>query len=90
MDWPPEKDKPEIQRARIEKLAKSVYPNGVVVFDESWMRGKIIRVRIDDAESGRMIAGPSGEYDSSEIADMSDHQVKQMLESLPRKSSHTP
>jgi len=35
MEWPPEKDKPEIQRARIEEIAKDIYPNGAVRFDES-------------------------------------------------------
>jgi hypothetical protein len=87
MHWPPEKDKPETQRKRILQLAKSVYPRGVVVFDESWIGGKVIKLRIDDADSGNMVAGPSGEYMPSEIADMSDDQVKRMLESLPRKAS---
>ncbi len=88
MKWPPEKDNPEIQRARIEELAKSVYPNGVVRFDQSWIGGNIIKLRIDDADSGRMVAGPSAEYESSEISDMSDMQVKQMLQSLPRKGTN--
>lgn len=90
MGWPPEKDKPEVQRTRIRELARSVYPNGTVVFDESWVGGRIIKIRIDDAESGKMIAGPSGEYTSSEIADMSDHELKQMLQSLPQKSCPDP
>ena len=87
MEWPPEKDKPEIQRARIEELAKGVYPNGLVRFDPSWIGGKTIKLRIDDPDSGKMVAGPSAEYESSEISDMSDIQVKQMLQSLPRKAS---
>jgi hypothetical protein len=86
MGWPPEKDNPEVQRARIRALATEVYQNGTVVFDESWFGGKTIKIRIDDRQSGKMIAGPSGEYDSSEIADMSDNQLVQLLESLPRKN----
>ncbi len=89
MKWTPEKDNPEIQRARIEELAKSVYPNAVVRFDQSWVGGKTIKLRIDEADSGRMVAGPSPEYESSEISDMSDMQVKQMLLSLPRKLTKT-
>ena len=87
MEWHSEKDEPEILRARIEEIAKSVYPNGIVRFDESWIGGKIIKLRIDDPDSGKMVAGPSAEYESSEISDMSDIQVKQMLQSLPRKAS---
>ncbi len=86
MEWPPKKDKPEVQHARIKELAKSIYPNGVVVFDDSWVGGKVIKIRIDDTDSGKMLAGPSGEYESSEIADISDNELKQMLQSLPRKT----
>jgi len=56
-----------------------------VVFDEGWVRQSAIRIRIDDIESGRIIAGPSGEYMPSEIADMSDQQVTQMLQAISKK-----
>lgn len=86
MEQPLNKDKPEVQRTRIIELTRTVYPNGVVIFDESWIGGKIIKIRIDAAPRGRMIAGPSAEFECSEIADMSDNELKQMLQSLQLKS----
>jgi len=85
MDWPPAKDKPERQRARISAMVKAIHPDCVATFDESWIGGTVIKFRVDNAESGRMVAGPSGEYESSEVADMSDQELERIIRSLPKR-----
>lgn len=81
MEWPPAKDKPEVQRARIVALAKEIYPNGTVVFDEKQPRS-FIRFRIDDTQTGTILTSAYPEYLSSELADKSDDQLRALLRAV--------
>jgi hypothetical protein len=81
MEWPAAKDNPKVQRARIVALAKEIYPNGTVVFDENQPRS-FIRFRIDDTQTGTILTSAYPEYHSSELADKSDDQLRGLLRAL--------
>lgn len=77
----PTKDDPRVQRERIRKLASEVFPDFVVVFDDSqpftW-----IRFRFDERTLGKVMGTPSGHFHVSEIADWPDEKLIRYMEAL--------
>jgi hypothetical protein len=72
-----EKDRPECQRSRIERLAEEAIPGSHVVFDSdeppTWLRFRI------DAPKVNTILGVSGLFHASEIADWSDEKLRSYI-----------
>jgi hypothetical protein len=75
------KDDPAVQKTRVISLAKEVFPDFEIVFDDgqppSWLR-----FRIDEPKMGTIISQPSGNYHASEIADWFDDRLKKFLASM--------
>jgi hypothetical protein len=76
-----EKDDPQIQRARIERIAKEMEPNVVVRFDPDAMP-RIIKWRIIHGPSGTVLLESSGEWLSGVIADKTDEELRMLFRSL--------
>ena len=76
-----EKDDPGIQRERIERIVKEMEPNAVVTFDGDTMPS-ILKWRVTHGPSGTVLLESSGDRMASEIADISDRQLKALLKSL--------
>jgi transcriptional regulator with XRE-family HTH domain len=78
---PEKKDGPLVQRARIRKIAEAHWRDVEVIFDDSqpinW-----IRFRLDNPTTGRILGTPSGYYHASEIADMPDEALRQLVAAL--------
>ena len=77
----PEKDDYRTQRARIEKIAKELVPNGLVEFDpdkpQDWMKFRIV-----DRASGIVLLVSSGDWHATEIADKSDDWIIDWIKNL--------
>jgi hypothetical protein len=75
-----EKDRPEAQRGRIERLADEAIPGCHVVFDPdqppTWLRFRI------EAPEVHTILGVSGHYHASEIADWSDEKLQSYIRAI--------
>lgn len=71
-----EKDRPEIQQARLRRLLQKIQPRYVMEFKDP--SSHFLNFRIDD-EKGKPVAALKADYHSSVIADMSDEQVEQII-----------
>jgi hypothetical protein len=75
-------DDPRIQRLRVSEAVEHAYEGSAeAVFDETrpvdWLR-----FRIDDKGTGRVISSGAPEYHVTEIADMSDERLRQVVAAL--------
>ncbi len=74
-----DKDSKAAQMNRVVTIVSEMVPNGEVVFDpELESNGSMIRYRIDDRSSGKVLA-LSGYDLSSVIADWSDDELRQRV-----------
>ncbi|MBI4454782.1 MAG: hypothetical protein HY644_02665 [Acidobacteria bacterium] len=73
-----EKDKPQIQQARIRLVLKDLYPDYTIEFKNEL--SNFITFRIDDPNGYRL--GTSGEYHSRVIADWSDEKLNNVIEQV--------
>jgi hypothetical protein len=73
------KDSASAQRCRIQGLVAELIPNAEVVFDQD--AGSMIRYRIDDRPSGKVVA-ISGYDVPSVIADWSDVDLRERIRAL--------
>ena len=75
------KDDPLFQRARIRRIAEGLCHDATVIFDDAqpinW-----IRFRLDYRATGAILGTPSGYYHVSEIADMTDEMIRDLVCSL--------
>ncbi len=75
-----EKDDPQYQRDRIERIVGELIPDCTVVFDldqpPNWLRFKI------DAPSTGTILGVSGHHHASEVADWSDEYLRGYIRAI--------
>lgn len=76
-----EKDKPEIQQARLRRLLQEMQPGYVMAFKNE--ASTFLNFRIDN-EKGHPVGVLKGDYHSSVIADKSDEQVKEIIQSVIR------
>ena len=72
---------PEILRRRIAQVANQVIPGCQVVFDGTPFEW--VRFRIEDG-SGQTIVERTVDYHVSEIAEWSDHELREVLRKLTR------
>lgn len=75
-------DDPKSQRQRICEAVEDAYEgSATAIFDESrpchWLR-----FRIDDRSTGRVISSGAPEYHVSEITDMNDARLRQVVAAL--------
>lgn len=75
-----EKDRPEVQRKRIESIVAELIPGSLVLFDPS-EPSSFLRFRIDAPLTGRML-GVSGHYHVSEIADWPDQRLAAYIRAI--------
>jgi hypothetical protein len=75
-----EKDRPEVQSKRIERIADEIVPGCSVLFD-STEPPSFLRFRIDAPRDGRIL-GVSGRYHVSEIADWPDQRLTAYIRAI--------
>ena len=80
----PEKDDPQLQQARLERLAKEVEPGCEVYFDLD-QPPHLLRMRADDAKTGAILIVSPGYWHVSQMADKSDGELLQLLNAWRRK-----
>lgn len=75
-----EKDDPQRQRERVQRIADELIPECSVVFDPDqppdWLRFRI------DAPSTGTILGVSGHHHASEVADWSDEYLRGYIRAI--------
>jgi len=75
-----DKDRPEVQRRRIERIADELIPDCHVVFEcdqpPTWLRFRI------DAPKVATVLSVSGLYHASEIADWSDEKLRSYIQAI--------
>jgi hypothetical protein len=76
-----ERDTLDVQRKRIEELAREIYPNCIVKF-EPLFDGLIVRFGVFDPLTKAWVAGPSRQHLVSVIADMADANLRRVIRSL--------